>query len=67
MDRGAKPFNVHIANGYAAFKNAAEHSGGDSCTAGLLTQLSSGGCGVHPSVAGQAVLALAVERVIAGA
>jgi len=64
MDRGAKPFNVHIADGYAAFKAAALHSGGNTCKAGLLTQLTGGGCGVHPSAAGQAVLALAVEKVI---
>lgn len=67
LDHGAKPFNVQIANGYAAFEKAAAGSGGNTCTAGLLTQLSTGGCGVHPSAAGQAVLALAVERVIAAA
>jgi lysophospholipase L1-like esterase len=63
VDHAAKPFHVQIADGYGAFENAALHSGGDPCVAGLLTQLSEGGCGVHPSVAGQAVLALAVERV----
>ncbi|MBO1767306.1 GDSL-type esterase/lipase family protein [Allobranchiibius sp. GilTou38] len=71
MDTAAKPYGVRIADGYAAFQNAALHSGGDSCAAGLLTQLfphqtatSSGaqsGCGVHPSVAGQDVLAHTVE------
>ena len=66
MDRGAKPFGVRIANGYGAFEKAASQSGGNTCTAGLLTQLTSGGCGVHPSAAGQAVLALAVERAIVG-
>jgi len=67
MDRGARPFGVLIANGYAAFEKAALQSGGDTCAAGLLTQLTGGGCGVHPSAAGQAVLALAVERVVAAA
>jgi len=67
MDGGARPFHVRIANGYAAFEKAALQSGDNTCTAGLLTQLSTGGCGVHPSVAGQAVLALAVEREIAAA
>jgi len=62
MDSAAQPFHVQIADGFAAFQTAALHSGGNSCTAGLLTQLSTGGCGVHPSVAGQAVLALAVEE-----
>jgi hypothetical protein len=34
------------------------------CDAGLLTQLSGGDCGVHPSYAGQCLLALAVERAL---
>jgi len=62
VDTTAVPFHVQIADGYGAFQAAALGSGGNSCTAGLLTQLSGGGCGVHPSVAGQAVLALAVEE-----
>jgi lysophospholipase L1-like esterase len=62
VDAAAAPFKVQIADGYAAFQAAALQSGGNTCTAGLLTQLSGGGCGVHPSVAGQAVLALAVEE-----
>jgi lysophospholipase L1-like esterase len=64
MDTGAMPFNVQIADGYAAFQAAALQSGGNTCTAGLLTQLTTGGCGIHPSVAGQAVLALAVEEAL---
>jgi lysophospholipase L1-like esterase len=64
VDKAAKPYNVTIADGYGAFKAAAAQSGGDSCKAGLLTQLTSTGCGVHPSLAGQAVLALAVEEVV---
>jgi len=62
VDAAAAPFKVQIADGYGAFEAAALQSGGNSCTAGLLTQLSGGGCGVHPSVAGQAVLALAIEE-----
>ena len=64
VDRAAKPYNVQIADGYGAFKAAALQSGGNTCTAGLLTQLTTTGCGVHPSIAGQAVLALAVEEVV---
>ena len=64
VDHAATPFDVTFASGKDAFESAALQSGGDSCSAGLLTQLKGGGCGVHPSVAGQAVLALAVERVI---
>ncbi len=60
----AKSFHVEFADGFGAFGAATAHSGGDSCAAGLLTQLSSGGCGVHPSYSGQAVLAHAVEKAI---
>jgi len=64
VDKAAKPYRVQIADGYRAFEAAALQSGGNTCTAGLLTQLTGGGCGVHPSIAGQAVLALAVEEVV---
>jgi hypothetical protein len=45
---------------------AAFHSGaqGDTCKAGLLTQLSNGQCGVHPSYAGQALLAQALTKAV---
>ena len=67
MDQAAAPYDVQIAHGYGAFQNAALHSGGHTCTAGLLTQLNTppGGCGVHPSVSGQSVLAQAVDQVVA--
>jgi lysophospholipase L1-like esterase len=64
QDTAAKPFGVKFADGYGEFQRAAAHSGGDSCKAGLLTQLSGGGCGIHPSYAGQALLAQAVENAI---
>jgi lysophospholipase L1-like esterase len=64
QDSAAQPFDVSIADGYGIFQQAAAQAGGDSCAAGLLTTLTTGGCGVHPSVAGQAVLALAVEKAI---
>lgn len=66
LNSGAKPFDVVVANGFGAFKTASASSGGDPCQAGLLTQLNSGGCGVHPSLAGQTVLAKAVEQAIKG-
>jgi lysophospholipase L1-like esterase len=59
-----KPFHVEIADAFDAFAAADAHSGGDPCKAGLLTQLSTGGCGIHPSYAGAAVLAQAVENAI---
>jgi hypothetical protein len=62
--RGAKPHGVKVANGFRAFKRGSRQTGGNPCTAGLLTILSGGGCGTMPSVAGDALLATAVERVV---
>ncbi len=67
QDTAARPFGVEIANGYGAFRLASVHSGNNACTAGLLTMLTGakkGTCGVHPSVAGQTVLAQAVDEAI---
>lgn len=65
QDNAAKPFHVTIADGFGQLEAGAAHSGGNSCTAGLLTQLSTGGpCGIHPSYAGQSLLAQAVEKAI---
>ncbi len=65
LDTSAKPFHVEIANGFGVWRTAASHSGGNDCLAGLLTQLgSTGKCGIHPSYAGQALLAEALERAI---
>jgi lysophospholipase L1-like esterase len=64
VDLAAKPFGVEIADGFGALRLAAIHSGaqGNTCTAGLLTQLSTGKCGIHPSYAGQALLAQALMK-----
>ena len=65
QDAAAKPFGVVVANGYGAFAQADKQSGGNACTAGLVTQLGKPGvCGIHPSYAGQSLLAQAVERAI---
>lgn len=63
-EAAAKPFDVRVADGYGLLERAAAGVGGDTCKAGLLTFLSTGKCGIHPSAAGQALLALAVERAI---
>jgi hypothetical protein len=55
---------VTIANGFAEYKAASLHSADNPCTAGLLTQLSTGKCGVHPTCAGQSLLTQAVEKAI---
>jgi lysophospholipase L1-like esterase len=65
VDKAAKPFGVEIADGYGELRAASVHAGGNTCLAGLLTQLGKPGtCGVHPSYAGQALLAQALEKAI---
>jgi lysophospholipase L1-like esterase len=66
VDSAAKPFNFLVADGFSVWKLAAFHSGaqGDDCKAGLLTQLSTGKCGIHPTYAGQALLAQAVMKAV---
>ena len=64
MDKAAAPYAVQTANGYKIFARAAASSGGDSCAAGLLTTLTGGGCGVHPSARGQQLLARVVEAMV---
>jgi lysophospholipase L1-like esterase len=64
VDSAAKRFKVRFGDGFGVLRVAAVHSGGDSCKAGLLTQTGPGKCGVHPSVAGQTLLAQALENVV---
>jgi lysophospholipase L1-like esterase len=66
VDGAARPFHVEVADGFGEFGAAAAHSGGSSCTAGLITQLTGAPtpCGIHPSYAGQSLLAQAVENAI---
>jgi lysophospholipase L1-like esterase len=66
IDAAAQPFDVDVADGFGAFKQATAAFGGNDCAAGLLTMLATGGCDshVHPSAAGQALLADAVEQVV---
>ena len=61
QDSAARPFHVRIADGYGAFAAASTRFGDNPCLAGLITQLGAyGTCGVHPSYAGQNLLAHAV-------
>jgi lysophospholipase L1-like esterase len=66
IDATARPFHVEIADGYGQLQAGSAHSGGNTCTAGLLTQLANSAtpCGIHPSYAGAALLAQAVEKAI---
>lgn len=56
-------FGGRVADGFGAFKAAAAEAGGDSCAAGLLITLPTGGCDIHPSADGQEILAEAIEAV----
>lgn len=56
-------FGGRAADGFAAFKREAMEAGGDSCKAGLLIRLPTGGCDIHPSRLGRMLLARAVEAV----
>ncbi len=58
-------FGGVVADGYGAFAHAAEVAGGDPCAAGLLVPLPDGTCNIHPSPYGHAVLAGAIQQVIA--
>lgn len=60
----ASAFGAKVADGFGAFLVASLPSGGDPCAAGLLVPLTGGNCDVHPSLAGQKVLANAVLRAI---
>ncbi|WP_037323013.1 SGNH/GDSL hydrolase family protein [Amycolatopsis thermoflava] len=58
-------FGGVVADGFGAFQEASRSTGGDPCAAGLLIALPTGGCDVHPTAKGHAVLAGAVEDAVA--
>jgi lysophospholipase L1-like esterase len=66
QDAAAKPYHVVIADGYGELQRGAGHFGGSACSAGLITELNNtpGMCGIHPSYAGQSLLALSLEKAI---
>jgi lysophospholipase L1-like esterase len=66
QDAAAKPYHVVIADGYGQLQKGAAHFGGSTCQAGLITELNNtpGMCGIHPSYAGQSLLALSLEKAI---
>jgi lysophospholipase L1-like esterase len=57
-------FGGKVADGFAAFEGPSLAAGGTPCAAGLLVQVSGGGCDVHPTPAGHQLLAEAIEDVI---
>jgi lysophospholipase L1-like esterase len=66
QDAAAKPFHVIFADGYGQVGKGAAQFGGSTCAAGLITQLNAtpGQCGIHPTYAGQSLLAQALENAI---
>lgn len=53
-----------VADGFNAFKGPSMAFGGDPCAAGLLIPLPAGGCNIHPSAAGQKLLARTIAAVL---
>jgi lysophospholipase L1-like esterase len=53
-----------VADGFAAFQGPSLAFGGDPCAAGLLIKLPDGTCNIHPSPAGQRLLAAAIAQAI---
>jgi lysophospholipase L1-like esterase len=53
-----------VADGFAAFQGPSLAFGGDPCAAGLLIKLPDGTCNIHPSPAGQRLLAGAIAEAI---
>jgi lysophospholipase L1-like esterase len=56
----APGFNVQIADAFITFMAADVPFLGDSCAAGLLIKLPNSTCDIHPSLAGQALIARTV-------
>lgn len=60
----ASVFDVQVADAFTAFGAASFPFSGSACDAGLLIVLPSGGCDIHPSAAGQALIAQTVLDVV---
>ena len=53
----AHAFGADVADAFTQFGLASISSGGSACAAGLLIPLPTGKCDIHPSAAGQALIA----------
>lgn len=60
----AKPYGAGLADDYGLFGAAVYQFGGDSCAAGLLNRVGADTCGVHPSYAGQTLMASSLAMAI---
>jgi lysophospholipase L1-like esterase len=65
MITAAGRHGVLVASGFDAWKATAMAAGGSSCAAGLLIPLPAGGCDIHPTAKGRALLAQAIVASIA--
>ena len=64
ISSAAQTSGAIVADGFTAFEGPALNFGGDPCAAGLLIRLPDGTCNIHPSAAGQQVLADAIAGVL---
>jgi lysophospholipase L1-like esterase len=62
----ASAFDVQIADAFTAFLAADIPFGNDSCAAGLLVKLPNNTCDIHPSLAGQTLIAETVVGLLSG-
>jgi lysophospholipase L1-like esterase len=60
----ANTFGVQVADAFSAFGAASAQAGGSACAAGLLIVVSPGVCDIHPSAAGQALIAQTVLALV---
>lgn len=60
----ASAFDVQVADAFDAFLAADVPYAGDSCAAGLLIKLPNGTCDIHPSLAGQTLIAQTVVGLV---
>jgi len=60
----ANKFDVQVADAFTAFAVVSSHAGGSACAAGLLIVVSPGVCDIHPSAAGQALIAQTVLALV---
>jgi len=59
-----RAFGGKVADGFGAFAAAAAPFGGDTCQAGLLIRRTVDTCDIHPSPAGSALLASALQAAL---
>ena len=60
LETVAGAFGVQVADAFTAFGAASLPAGGSACAAGLLIPLPGGVCDIHPSAAGQELIAQTV-------